>query len=331
MPCGVRGPHFIFYARHLIFARGETLKHKSPVLLPSLFVAVLMLTACSVSTSATDQPLVSTEVLPTAIYISQSSETLITPLWDHAESVCEGESLYLWREAGTFTWRFSYPGYDEISTLTQGAAVYSVPGDEVCGWLSVGLGEIMKDVPVEGAKAQWSGSCQITALGSTRTIVQGITTTVSGWEQKTTRLGTFRALRVKSLNQYAVGTEPGIVEVNDWYVCGYGRVYSESVDPKTDTKYVDELLSFTPQTTNESRVRYILTDIQLMNIPDPYRAQITDEETAEALRRWDAGIRVANLDRFERQRINGQWQIVYVGSEKPLTGSDVRLTSDPQQ
>ena len=144
-------------------------------------------------------------------------------------------------------------------------------------------------------------------------------------------MGTFRALRVKSLNQYAVGTEPGIVEVNDWYVCGYGRVYSESIDPKTDKKYVDELLSFTPQTTNESHVRYILVDIQLMNMPDPYRAQINDEETAEALRRWDAGVRVANIDQFKRVMNEGQWQIVYAGSEKPIKGSDVNLTGDTQQ
>jgi hypothetical protein len=290
-----------------------------------------MLTACGVSTHAGGQPIVSGETLPTAEYMPKSSETAASQLWDPAKSICDEKSLYLWREAGTFTWQFSYPGYEEISTVTQAEPAYSVPGDDICGWLSVGLGEIMKDIPVEGAKSQWSGSCQTAGMGSEQTIVQGITSTVLGWEQKTTRLGTFRALRVKSLNQYAVGTEPGIVEVNDWYVCGYGRIYSESIDPKTDKKYMDELLSFTPQTTNESRVRYILADIQLMNVPDPYRAQINNEETAESLRRWDAGVRVANIDQFKRKLIDGQWQIVYAGSEKPIKGSDVNLTSDTQQ
>lgn len=102
-------------------------------------------------------------------------------------------AINAWREAGTFTWQFSYPGYEEISTVTQAEPVYSVPGDDVCGWLLVGLGEIMKDIPVEGAKSQWSGSCQTAGMGSEQKIVQGITSTVLGWEQKTTRLGTFRA------------------------------------------------------------------------------------------------------------------------------------------
>lgn len=307
--------------------------NKSLHLLSSLFLTALILTACgfSNSTPVANPPLVSAEVSPTAVYMPEMSETLATPLWDYSKSVCDGKSLYSWKEAGTFTWYFSYPGYEATSTITQDEAAYSLPGEDVCGWLPVGLGEIMKDVPIEGAQSEWSGSCQMVAFGSEKTVVQGITTTVLGWEQKTTRLGTFRALRVKSLNQYAVGTEPGIIEVDDWYVCGYGRVYSESIDPKTDTKYVDELLSFTPQTTNESRVRYILADIQLMNTTTPYRAKIADEETAEALRQWDAGIRVANVDQFERKNVAGQWQIVYTGSEEPIKGSDVSLTSDPQQ
>ena len=322
-------------ARHNIFAHGETLKNSPPILLLSLLLAVSMLTACGFPGSmdnvpAINQPLASTEARQTAVYIPQPSETPITPLWNHAQSACDGKPLYSWRGAGTFTWHFSYPDYDEVATVTQAEAAYTVPSDSACGWLSVGLGEIMKDTPIEGAHAQWSGSCQTTAAGSTKTIVQQIAITVSGWEQKTTQLGTFRALRVKSLNQYADGTTPGVVEVNDWYVCGYGRVYSESTDPNTDTKYVDELLSFTPQSTDESRVRYILADMQLINTDDPYRAKINDEETAESLRRWDAGIRVTNINQFERKMVNAQWQIVYVGSGEPIKGTDIKLTSDPQ-
>jgi hypothetical protein len=208
--------------------------------------------------------------------------------------------------------------------------MYSVPSDDACGWLSVGLGEIMKDVPIKGTKAQWSGSCETTTAGSTKTIVQQIVMAVTGWEEKTTPLGTLQALRVKSINQFADGTTPGIVEVNDWFVCGYGRVYSESIDSNTDKKYVDELLSFTPQSTNESHVRYILADMQLMNTPDPYRAKIEDEETAEALRRWDAGIRVVNIDQFERKLVNEQRHIVETRSEKPISGAEILLTTDSQ-
>lgn len=314
----------------IISVHGETLKNRILILLPGLLLAVFMLTACGSknNTPTLNESPVSTEGLQIAVYNPQPSETPSTPLWDYTRASCEGKPLYLWKGAGAFTWHFSYPGYDDVSTIKQADVAYSVPSDSACGWLSVGLGEIMKDNPIEGAHAQWSGSCQTTAGGSTKTIAQEISITVSGWEQKTIQLGTFRALRVKSLNQYADGTTPGIVDVNDWYVCGYGRIYSESTDLKTDIKYVDELLSFTPQTTNESRVRYILADIQLINTADAYRAMINNEETAEALRRWEAGIRVPNIDQFERKIVNGQWQIVYVGSGKPIQGADVKLTSD---
>ncbi len=53
-----------------------------------------------------------------------------------------------------------------------------------------------------------------------------------------------------------------------------------------------------------------------------------DEETAEALRRWDGGIRVENIEEFERKLVNGQWQIVHTGTENPIIGIDVILTSD---
>ena len=91
------------------------------------------------------------------------------------------------------------------------------------------------------------------------------------------------------------------------------------------------LLSFTPLTTNESHVRYILADIQLGNVADDHRANVADEETAEALRRWDAGIRVANIEGFERKIVDGQWQIVYAGTDNPVIGTDIILTSDSPQ
>jgi hypothetical protein len=303
------------------------LKDKSPIFFLNLLLAALILSACGFSNA--NQPPAPTEVPQAALYTPQSSETAVTPLW-HPQSSCDGKPLYLWRGAGTFTWRFSSPNYTEVSTLTQAEPVYSVPSDHTCGWLSVGLGEIIKDIPVEGAKSQWSGSCEAPALGSTKTIVQQIVSTVTGWEERTTGLGTLRALRVKSLNQYADGTEPGVVEVNDWYVCGYGRVYSESTNSNTDDKYVDELLSFTSPATNESHVRYILADMQLMNTSDPYRV-VENEESAESLRRWEAGIRVLNIDQFERKLVNGEWQVVYRGSESPVRGTDVKLTSDAPQ
>ena len=90
-------------------------------------------------------------------------------------------------------------------------------------------------------------------------------------------------------------------------------------------------MSFTPLTTNEARVRYILADIQLGNVAFYYRANIADEETAEALRRWDAGVRVLNSDQFESRIVNGRWYIVHSGTEKPVTGMDISLSSDPKR
>jgi len=122
---------------------------------------------------------------------------------------------------------------------------------------------------------------------------------------------------------------------SEWYACGYGLIYSTASSAETKDQMIlnsksSELtiISFTPFSTNESHVRYIMTDIQLANHSDNYRVNITDEETAEALRRWDAGIRVVNIDKFERKLVNGQWQIVYKGTKKTIIGEDVILVSD---
>jgi hypothetical protein len=306
-------------------------KPRTIILLLSLFITVSMLAACGLIDSTNNAPAAGDPLAPPAIYIAQPSETPVTTKWDASAASCDGKPLYAWRNPGAFTWRFSYPDFEMVSTVTQAEPVYSVPSASDCGWLSVGLGDIMKDIPTKGTHAQWDGSCQTTTAGSTKTITQQIDITIGNWEQKTTGLGTFRALRVNSVNQYSDSTTPGVMDVKDWYVCGYGRVYSESTDGRNDIKYVDELLSFTPLSTNEAHVRYIIVDSQLLNTAEPYRSKFTDEETYEALRRWDAGIRVTNLDQFARKLVNGQWQVVYAGTENPIKGMDVKLTSDPQQ
>ncbi len=82
-------------------------------------------------------------------------------------------------------------------------------------------------------------------------------------------------------------------------------------------------------TTNEAHIRYILADIQLGNVADDYRTNSADEETAEALRRWDAGVRVTNSAEFERRIRRGRWYVVYTGTEEPVNGVDIDLSSDP--
>jgi len=97
-----------------------------------------------------------------------------------------------------------------------------------------------------------------------------------------------------------------------------------------NSQYETVLLSFTPLTTNESHVRHILADIQLNWLTYyHYRTNAANEETAEALRRWNVGVRVLNIGRFERKRINQEWQIVYAGTEDSILGTDIVLNSDP--
>ena len=125
-------------------------------------------------------------------------------------------------------------------------------------------------------------------------------------------------------------------KTSEWYVCGYGSVHFTSSRKGTkepgrvsfQSQSESILASFTPLSTNESHVRYILVDVQLGNVADHHRAHITDEETAEALRRWDAGVRVVNIEEFERKVVNGQWQIVDAGTENPVLAMDLILTSD---
>lgn len=79
---------------------------------------------------------------------------------------------------------------------------------------------------------------------------------------------------------------------------------------------------------DETRIRYILVDIQLSGLDNYYRNFLNDQNAVEAFLRWDSGIRVSNIKQFERKLINGQWVIVYKGTETVINGADVILTSD---
>ncbi len=79
---------------------------------------------------------------------------------------------------------------------------------------------------------------------------------------------------------------------------------------------------------SEPNVRYIIADMQLGGVYGYYcPAQPDQLDVAEACSRWDAGIRVENIDQFERI-INGVagWQVVYFGTTTPINGWDVILT-----
>jgi Tol biopolymer transport system component len=80
-------------------------------------------------------------------------------------------------------------------------------------------------------------------------------------------------------------------------------------------------------TYDEAQVRYILADSQLGSVIGYYRARADQPAIAEAVRRWDAGVRVVNIDDFERI-IVGTWVVVYRGTRTQIDGMDVLLTSD---
>lgn len=89
----------------------------------------------------------------------------------------------------------------------------------------------------------------------------------------------------------------------------------------------------------EPQVRYLLADLCLNGgKADLYRKYATEEkdpDSREAIRLWDAGIRVVNTNDFERKWVRSQYakdgrmmRIVQRGSERTISGTEVLLTSD---
>jgi hypothetical protein len=88
----------------------------------------------------------------------------------------------------------------------------------------------------------------------------------------------------------------------------------------------------------EPQVRYLLADLSLGGNPNLYREYATkekDPDSREAIRLWDAGARVVNKKDFERKWVanphgkDGRvMRIVYRGTNRTITGTEVVLTSD---
>ncbi len=96
-------------------------------------------------------------------------------------------------------------------------------------------------------------------------------------------------------------------------------------------------LSFCPESAlnqpanEEARIRYILADIQLSNLVSYYRGFPDDVFAVEAVRRWDQGIRVTNINAFSRIQINGKWTVVYTNTSTAINGLDVQLSQPAPQ
>ena len=81
----------------------------------------------------------------------------------------------------------------------------------------------------------------------------------------------------------------------------------------------------------EPQVRYLLADMTGSGKTDLYRKYATekkDPDSREAIRLWDAGVRVITLADFERKKVDGKVLITRKGSNERLSGTFVKLNSD---
>jgi hypothetical protein len=88
----------------------------------------------------------------------------------------------------------------------------------------------------------------------------------------------------------------------------------------------------------EPQVRYLLADMTGSGKSDLYRKYATEErdpDSREAIRLWDAGVRVVNMADFERKWVTNQFgndgrvfRVVHRGTDRTITGQEVVLSSD---
>ena len=81
----------------------------------------------------------------------------------------------------------------------------------------------------------------------------------------------------------------------------------------------------------ETNVRYFLADMMLGGSRDFYHrtAEAAHEMGCqEAVARFDAGVKITNLDQFERKKVDGKVLITRQGSNERISGMLVKLSSD---
>lgn len=134
---------------------------------------------------------------------------------------------------------------------------------------------------------------------------------------------------VEALCRWADGVRA--VNTNSFQALGQGRerriVYRGTLKPVDGSRVA---LNSDPAYP-ETNVRYFLADIYLGGGLEFYRkvAQEAHEMGClEAVRRWESGIRITNLDRLERKTVNGKVLITRKGSEKRINGMEVALSTD---
>ena len=81
----------------------------------------------------------------------------------------------------------------------------------------------------------------------------------------------------------------------------------------------------------EGNVRYFMADMALGGDRDFYRrtAETAHEMGClEAVLRHDAGVKITNLDQFERKKVDGKTLITHIGSNERISGLAVKLSTD---
>ena len=81
----------------------------------------------------------------------------------------------------------------------------------------------------------------------------------------------------------------------------------------------------------EVNARYFLADIYLGGSRDFYHrvAESAHEMGCqEAVARYDAGVKITNLDQLERKQVDGKTLITPKGSNERISGSQVKLSTD---
>ncbi len=88
----------------------------------------------------------------------------------------------------------------------------------------------------------------------------------------------------------------------------------------------------------EPQVRYLLADMTGGGKTEMYRKYATEErdpDSSEAIRRWDAGVRVVNMSDFERRWITNSlakdgraFRVVLRGTSRTIKGHEVILSDD---
>ena len=81
----------------------------------------------------------------------------------------------------------------------------------------------------------------------------------------------------------------------------------------------------------ETNVQYFLADMMLGGSRDFYHrtAEAAHEMGCqEAVVRFDASVKITNLDQFERKKVDGKTLITRRGSKERISGMTVKLSTD---